>query len=94
VGSSGRLAWADAWATPGPVSLLAEPGAGRLAGSPAELAALDTALARLGERTAIGADPRLTTFRTLFAPTAGRLLRALASGIEPGDLLAALLRIF
>ncbi len=98
VGGSGMLIWADPWET----ALIPPPSAGGSAGgsaglvaaSRADLAALDTALARLAERPQIGADARLTTFRMLFAPTAGRLIRALSLELQPADLLAALLRIF
>jgi hypothetical protein len=89
------LPWADLWDTDAPPDgAAAYRAAGRAATSPADLAALDRTLAALGEQPQPGADPRLVTFRTLFAPTAERLLRALAREIEPGDLLAALLRMF
>lgn len=95
VGSSGMLAWADPWdaGTTG-TAITLNPVTGQVATSPADVAALEGTLARLAARAQLGADPRLTTFGALFAPTADRFLRAFAAELQPSDLLAALLRLF
>jgi len=86
------MEWADLEGTDGAIP--SEPGSGRLATSPAQIAALDAALALGPGPSQLGTDPRLTTFRALLAPTLAGLARALVEQVAPADLLAAFLRIF